>query len=253
MPTREENRANWTEYDWTRRGDDWSFGWGSTRMLWYGSILPRIHFLLPAEHLLEIAPGYGRVTEYLLAHCQRYTGVDITPRCVQACSARFAARAGAEFVLNDGASLDCVADGAVDAAVSWDSLVHADPGVLEAYVHALARKLAPGGRAFLHHSNLGAFHEPGADRARIENPHWRDERMSAALLRRFAQEAGLELDGQELVQWGSALENDCFSWLRRPAPGTPAGTGELLHHPAFGAEIAHCGWLFRCPGRSSTA
>jgi SAM-dependent methyltransferase len=249
MPTRAENQANWTHYDWSKGGDDWSVGWGSSRTLWFGSLLPRIHFLLPARHLLEIAPGYGRVTAFLLEHCERYTGVDITPRCVDACRERFAGRAGASFHLNDGASLEVVADGSLDAAVSWDSLVHADPGVLEAYAHALARKLAPGGRAFLHHSNLGAHVDPATGRLPVENPHWRDQNMTAALMRRFAAEAGLALDGQELVQWGSSVANDCFTWLRRPGPGEAAGTGEVLHHPAFGAEMAHLRWLYLYPGQ----
>ncbi len=249
MPTREENKANWTQFDWNQGGDDWSVGWGSSRALWFGSILPRIHFLLPAKHLLEIAPGYGRVTAWLLEHCERYTGVDITPRCIEACRERFGQRADATFVLNDGASLEAVADGSVDTALSWDSLVHADPGVLEAYAHALARKLVPGGRAFLHHSNLGALVDPASGRLAHPNPHWRDERMSAALMRRFAAEAGLALDAQELVQWGTGVHNDCFTWLRRPAPGEPAGAGEVLEHPAFGSEMAHCRWLFLYPGR----
>jgi SAM-dependent methyltransferase len=249
VPTSEENRAKWTDYDWSQGGDDWSFGWGSSRVLWFGTILPRIHFLLPARHLLEIAPGYGRVTAFLLEHCRQYTGVDVTERCVEACRKRFAARADARFVLNDGASLDAVEDGSVDAAVSWDSLVHADPEALEAYVGALARKLAPGGRAFLHHSNLGAFTNPSG-RSPHPNPHWRDERMTAEDLRRFASEAGLELDAQELVQWGSPVANDCFSWLRRRGPGEEAGRGALRTHPSFGAEIDHCDWFFRKPERS---
>lgn len=248
MPTSEENRARWTEYDWSQGGDDWSFGWGSSRMLWFGTILPRVHFLLPAAHLLEIAPGYGRVTAFLLEHCQRYTGVDVTARCVEACRERFRERTEARFVLNDGASLASVADGSVDVAFSWDSLVHADPEALEAYVHALAAKLVPGGRAFLHHSNLGAFAD-AAGRVPFENPHWRDARMTAELLRRFAAEARLELDAQELVQWGAPVANDCFSWLRRAAPGEECGRGELRTHPSFGAEIDHCGWFFRVPGR----
>lgn len=249
MPSREENRATWTEYDWSQAGDDWSVGFGSSRTLWFHSLLPRLHFLLPARHLLEIAPGYGRVTAFLLEHCKRYSGVDLTPRCVEACRRRFAGRAGASFHLNDGASLEAVADGSVDAAVSWDSLVHADPGAVEGYVRALARKLVPGGRAFLHHSNLGAFAEARA-RGAVENPHWRDERMSAEAMRRFAAEAGLCLDAQEIVEWGSSVANDCFTWLRRPAPGEPVTSGERLVHPAFGAEMAHARWLFLHPGRS---
>jgi len=248
MPTRDENRRQWSDYDWSQGGDDWSVGWGSSRMLWFGTVLPRIHFLLPARHLLEIAPGYGRVTAFLLEHCERYTGVDITPRCVEACRERFAGRADASFVLNDGSSLEAVADGSVDVAISWDSLVHADPGVLEAYAHALARKLVPGGRAFLHHSNLGAHADPRTGRVSVENPHWRDERMSAERMRAFCAQAGLALDGQQIVQWGSTVDNDCFSWLRRPADGEAPTAAELLRHPAFGAEIAQCGWIYRVPG-----
>jgi SAM-dependent methyltransferase len=240
MPDRDANRARWSDYDWSQGGDDWSFGWGSSRMLWFGSILPRIHVLLPARNLLEIAPGYGRVTAFLLEHCERYTGVDITPRCVEACQQRFAGAEHARFVLNDGNSLEAVADG---------SLVHADPGVLQAYVNALSRKLAPGGRAFLHHSNLGAFADPETKKVAFANPHWRDEQMTAALMRRFCAEAGLTLDAQELVQWGATVENDCFTWLSRPASGASPTVGPVFTHPSFGAEIAYCGQLFRGPGR----
>jgi len=246
MPNPAENRAQWSGYDWSQGGDDWSFGWGSSRVLWFGTILPRVHFLLPAGHLLEIAPGYGRVTAFLLEHCRTYTGVDVTERCVAACRERFAGREGARFELNDGASLAAVADASVDAAVSWDSLVHVDPETMEAYVRGLAQKLRPGARAFLHHSNLGAHGERAKE---VPNPHWRDPRMSAELLRRFAAEAGLELDAQELVQWGSPLTNDCFSWLRLRGPGEEAGRSDVRTHPSFGAEIDHCGWFFRGPGR----
>ena len=50
-----------------------------------------------------------------------------------------------------------VADRSVDFAFSFDSLVHADAEVLDAYAAELARTLAPDGVAFIHHSNLGAY------------------------------------------------------------------------------------------------
>jgi len=244
MPSAHENREHWTTHDWPQGGDEWSVAWGSSRALWYGTLLPRIHFALPARHLLEIAPGFGRVTEFLLAHCDAYTGVDLTPKCVEACRERFAGVAKARFELTDGRSLDALADGSVDLAVSWDSLVHADPEVLESYAHALAQKLAPGGRAFLHHSNLGAFADPATGAPTVENPHWRDPRMSAGLLARFALEAGLALDGQELVQWGSATPVDCLSWLSRPLAGeTPLRHDRPYLHPSFSAEMEHARWI----------
>ena len=44
MPSREENKANWTSFDWSLGGDDWSTGWGSSQMLWFGDgITVQIH------------------------------------------------------------------------------------------------------------------------------------------------------------------------------------------------------------------
>ncbi len=244
MPSAEENRAAWTSHDWDDSGEQWSKGWGSTAMLWHGSILPRICFALPADHLLEIAPGFGRVTEFLLAHCRSYTGVDIAPNCVQACRRRFAGVPRARFELNDGRSLDAVEDDSVDFAFSWDSLVHADPDVLADYLRALQRKLRPGGCAFLHHSNLGSFRDPASGELRVENRHWRDERMSAAHLRELCASERMSLDGQELVQWGASEPVDCFSWLHRPAAGeTPTLNTTPLVHPDFRAEVAHMLWI----------
>lgn len=250
MPSAHENREHWTTHGWPQGGDEWSVAWGSSRALWYRTVLPRIFFALPARHLLEIAPGYGRVTEFLLAHCDAYTGVDLTPKCVEACRERFAGVAKARFVLTDGRSLDALDDGSVELAVSWDSLVHADPEVLESYAHGLARKLEPGGRAFLHHSNLGAFADPATGALTVENPHWRDPRMSAVLMARFADEAGLALDGQELVQWGAEARVDCLSWLRRPRAGEPPGArGRTYLHPSFSAEMEHARWIDEVAGR----
>jgi hypothetical protein len=47
--------------------------------------------------------------------------------------------------------------GSVDFAFSFDSLVHAEADVIQAYVEQLASILRPGGAAFIHHSNLGQY------------------------------------------------------------------------------------------------
>jgi hypothetical protein len=53
------------EWDWSTQGDEWSTWWGGTPALWYGALLPRVHQWLPAPRVLEIAPGFGRWTQYL--------------------------------------------------------------------------------------------------------------------------------------------------------------------------------------------
>src|SRR5262252_3849013 len=125
MPTVEANRQHWdADYDWTAGGDEWSAPWGCAEMQWYVSILPRLHPFVPAETILEIAPGFGRWTAYLRQLCRRMVVVDLSARCIEACKARFADSAHIEYHVNDGTSLAMVRDESVDLAFSFDSLVH---------------------------------------------------------------------------------------------------------------------------------
>ena len=156
MPSIDANRNSWDKA-WGHDGDEWSQSWGSTESMWRGSIMPRIGRFLPAHSVLEIAPGRGRISEYLLPQCQQYVGVDLAAACVEACKTRFADVAHARFATTDGLTLTGVDDASVDFAFTWDSLVHADAEVLRSYLSELARVLRPGGAAFVHHSNLLAF------------------------------------------------------------------------------------------------
>src|SRR4051812_13818536 len=126
------NRALWSGgYDWSKRGEEWSAWIGGSRNHWSMVILPRIHAYLPASTILEIAPGFGRWTQYLLGHCDRLIGVDLSEECVESCRARFADAPHAEFHVNDGRTLDDVEPGSVDFAFSHDSLVHVETDVVE--------------------------------------------------------------------------------------------------------------------------
>jgi hypothetical protein len=69
MGTIKENQETWTQYNWWDSGDEWSNGWGSSPQMWYSTILPRISSYLPANKILEIAPGFGRCTCFLQALC----------------------------------------------------------------------------------------------------------------------------------------------------------------------------------------
>lgn len=239
MPTIDENLAAWdSPHAWRRDGDEWSDPWGSTAMLWHGSILPRIAGFLPCERLLEIAPGRGRVAQFLLRHCRDYVGVDLAPSAVEHCRRRFDDAPHARFVVTDGLRLPEVGDGSIDFAFSWDSLVHAGPDVIAAYLGELARVLRPGGAAFVHHSTLGDLLEDG--QLRVPNPHWRDAGVTHAMVQELARRHGLACAAQELVQWGSPHPTDCFSLLRRPAPGgEPAAATQVVRHPDLGVEAAH--------------
>lgn len=238
MPSIDENLRSWDDPDsWEEHGEEWSAAWGSTPAMWFGTILPRIAPFLPAGTLLEIACGHGRVTEYLVRHCRRLVGVDLAPSCVEACRRRFASRPEAAFLLTDGRSLAVVADGSVDFAFSWDSLVHAGPDALQGYLGELVRTLRPGGAAFLHHSNFAALCKPAEPAP--DNPHWRDTATSAELVRELALAVGLQCRSLELVQWGGVQLNDCFTVVRRAVPGDPVPPDTLRYaHPDLSAEMS---------------
>ena len=216
VPDVGQNKRFWeAEYDWSHAGWEWSAAWGGPESQWHASVLPRVSAFLPARTVLEIAPGFGRWTGFLLPLCDRLIGVDIASNCVKRCRERFAAQEHAAFHQNDGRSLDMVRDGEIDFAFSFDSLVHCEADVLDAYVGELSRTLSPHGVAFIHHSNMGALRDP-LDPEATPPAQGRGATMSARSMRRSCMRYGLCLAGIELVTWGTAETlNDCFSTITR--------------------------------------
>ncbi len=134
-----QNRSFWAKYEWPKGGDEWSDAMGGTRSLWNTIIRPRISSFIPTGSILEIAPGHGRCTQFLLDLCERLTIVDLVPECINACRERFGDRPGLTYAVNDGSTLPMVADKSVDFAFTWDSLVHVERDTIRSYVRELAR------------------------------------------------------------------------------------------------------------------
>jgi ubiquinone/menaquinone biosynthesis C-methylase UbiE len=206
MPTIEDNLWWWEKgYDWRQQGEEWSAPW-TTEFLWWGTLLPRIHAFVPTGTILEIAPGFGRVTQYLKDLCTSLIVVDIAERCIEACKQRFSSCSHITYHINDGKSLEMIPDQSVDFVMSFDSLVYADSNVIEAYLSQLARKLKPNGVGFIHHSNLGSYALftskwlPLQLRKKILHAaEWQDASMTARLFERFCEQAGLQCIAQELI------------------------------------------------------
>jgi SAM-dependent methyltransferase len=239
LPSIEENLDRWNEeYDWRLSGEPWSKPWGDASAQWYGCIYPRIRRFLPAKAILEIAPGFGRWTEFLLENCDSLIGVDVTPKCVEACRERFTDRPRARFETNDGSSLPMVDDDSIDFVFSFDSLVHVEAETLAAYLTEIARVLKRDGVAFLHHSNYGTYQRSAHALAPLQESfdrlptlaraglvrtgiyraaHWRAPSVTAARFAGLCEDAGLHCVGQELINWeGGVLLLDCISVVARP-------------------------------------
>jgi len=214
MPSIDKNLAKWSKYNWKNQGDEWSACWGGTGALWHGTILPRIHYMLPSAHILELAPGFGRCTQYLAAQCSHLSIVDLAETCIEHCKKRFAGLNHISFHTNDGTSLAMIADNSIDFVFSWDSFVHVESDAIHAYLTQLAHKLKPGGCGFIHHSNMGAFTDPKTGALTVENKHWRATSMSGQLFQQYCTEVGITCLSQELIGWGGSTLTDCFSFFQ---------------------------------------
>jgi SAM-dependent methyltransferase len=231
MPTIEQQVQTWdANYVWSERGEEWSEAWGGSEAQWFSAIYPRIHAFLPAATVLEIAPGFGRWTNYLKNYCQDLYAVDLAEACINFCQERFAASTHISYHVNDGKSLAMIPDSTLDFVFSFDSLVHAEADVLQVYLEQLAKKLKPNGIGFIHHSNMGEYRETFEwydklpdqlrgfllKRGWIDPRHWRAYSMTAGLFEQYCKEVGLQCISQEIINWGSKRLIDCFSTFTLP-------------------------------------
>ena len=170
------------------------------------------------ERTLDLACGHGRNTNFLRNYAASIDLVDVNTTCIDACRARFGTELDGcrfRYHVTDGNGLPGIADASLTFVYSWDSMVHFDKAVVRDYVREIRRVLVPGGSAFLHHSNFGAF-APDSDWA---NNHGSRSDMTAQLMRDFAAEAGLSVRFQRLRGradgWGMD-DLDCLSLLKKP-------------------------------------
>jgi SAM-dependent methyltransferase len=239
MPSVAENVAVWDgHYDWSQGGEEWSAWWGSSDAEWRWTLLPRLAPYLPSRRasarFLEIAPGFGRWTRFLLPHAETYCGVDLSQECVDACRKRFAGAPHARFVRGSGKTLDEVEQSSIDLAFSFDALVHVEADVIDGYMRELQRVLAPDGVAFIHHSIAGLhkghfswWREGKLLRARhalatltrglVDRlDHWRGESVTPAGVRQVVADAGLTVLSQELFPWGTRRLTDAITVVAHP-------------------------------------
>lgn len=246
MPSLEWNRQHWDRrYPWSAHGDEWSYSFGSASAHWFAFLLPRLHSYLPGlsapnSRIVEIAPGHGRWTQFLLDHCKTFAGYDLSETCVGYCANKFQDRVAdgtAQFRLTDGQSLG-EKNGAVDLIFSFDSLVHAERNVMQAYLAEIGRCLKPGRCAFLQHSNLAAY--PALHDYKNTGPYiLRATTVSATTMLADAKECGL----MTLIQEGlnhetQNLKNelvDCISVVLKPLLGQAAPEPVFLSNRYYSA------------------
>jgi SAM-dependent methyltransferase len=141
----------WNNNDiWLDNGHEWSSSFGTTENLWNKEIFDSVKEFR-GKKILEIAPGFGRITQFLSILASELIVIDLNPLCIEKTKEKLGHHVLAYFT-NDGKSLTGVRDNSQDLVFSFDSFVHMHANVVEEYVKEIFRVLKPDGKAFIHHS-----------------------------------------------------------------------------------------------------
>lgn len=237
------NLRRWNDnYLWPDNGDEWN---GMARHCgvdyptWKQSLVD--NFLIPHlsadSTVVEIAPGRGRWTSYIVPRCQQLILVDLSPKCIEFCKNQFASHAHVRYYVNDGKSLPDDLDGAVDFLWSFDAFVHMDRHVVGSYLAEIHRVLKPGGTAILHHAGrkhawlwLGFLRQWGPVGRQVyqllsmgrlcSHDGWRSN-VSNKLVAQMVQDSGMEIVSNQQT-WGENEEcgvrrfGDYMTVVRKP-------------------------------------
>ena len=204
-----EEQKLWNEpHMWEDGGHEWSGPFGTTENLWNKEIFNTIKEFR-GKKILEIAPGFGRLTQFLSILASELVVIDLNPLCVQKTKEKLGNHVLA-YLVNDGKSLTGVRDNSQDLVFSYDSFVHMHANVSEEYVKEIYRVLKPGGHAFIHHSWI----YQGSDNS-FENSAGRAN-MTPEIFKSFVENNNMEIISQNPIKF-NALNGwdgtDCISFF----------------------------------------
>jgi SAM-dependent methyltransferase len=205
-----DNRDRWTDWDWSSQGEEWTASEEWKRALIDEVLCPTIP---PGGTVLEIGPGAGRWSVVLARRADRLLLVDVAPRVLHLVRGTLGDAPHTAYICSSGSDLPGVADGGVDAIWSFDVFVHVAPLDQARYLDEIARVLAPGGVAAIHHAD-------GRDRGAMPSrAGWRSP-MSAGLFAGLARRRGLHVERQ-LRSWSDGRHDlgaygDVITVLRKP-------------------------------------
>jgi ubiquinone/menaquinone biosynthesis C-methylase UbiE len=188
------------EHKWKLDGDEWA---GQAELcgvpypVWKDSLVDNLirPHVTPVAQVIEIAPGHGRWSEYIIPTSGFVTLVDLSPNCLQFCRKKFAHCDNVDYYLTTGSSLPKYCDQNIDFIWSYDSFVHMAPAIIHAYLRGFTRVLRAGGVAVIHHANIENLNSHVQD----DHPGWRSA-VNAEMIRDFATELGLAVSAQ-FIYW----------------------------------------------------
>ncbi|MGR8932194.1 MAG: methyltransferase domain-containing protein [Gammaproteobacteria bacterium] len=205
--SRNANKHIWEHWDWSGGGEEWT-----PSAEWKASVVKTFidPYFSTDYAVLEIGPGGGRWTQYLLPRAKTLTAVDISETCVQTCKSKFGHYKHADFVVGNGRDLAMLDDRSIDRIWSFDVFVHINASEFASYISEFARVLQPGGLGVIQHGSSG-----GATGG------WRSN-VTLSDVTRFLADNGLGLEDQlqswvdEGREYQAGLYSDVITIFKKP-------------------------------------
>jgi SAM-dependent methyltransferase len=148
-----EEQRKWNDESmWSDGGHEWSKPFGDTEKLWNSHIFDDIKEFR-GKKILEIAPGHGRLTQFLSILASELLVVDLNENCIKKTKEKLGHHVLGYFV-NNGNDLPNIKNDSQDLVFSFDSFVHIHENVIDDYLGEIYRVLKPGGKGYIHHSWL---------------------------------------------------------------------------------------------------
>ena len=148
----DEQRLWNDEHMWENDGHEWSKSFGTTENLWNNYLFDDIKEFR-GKKILEIAPGYGRITQFLSILASELIVIDLNENCINKTREKLGHHVS-EYYVNNGNDLTQISDNSQDLVFSYDSFVHIHKNVIDDYLKEIHRVLKPGGKSYIHHSWL---------------------------------------------------------------------------------------------------
>ena len=147
-----QNKLTWDKWNWNNKGEEWTIS-----SEWKDKFVSKIIYehIKPGSVILEVGPGAGRWTTYLMNLAERLYLVDISQKCIEICKKKFQSENFIEFLLLKEICLDKLKNSSLDCIFSYDVFVHIDYKDIEKYFSEFKEKISKDGKIIIHYSRVG--------------------------------------------------------------------------------------------------
>lgn len=202
-PTIRWNRV-WNNPEWDKDGDEWNDQAAFCNKPygeWKNSVTESFIYRNINENstVLEIAPGHGRWTEFILRKCRNLILVDLNQKCIEFCKKRFLKFKNIEYHTNNGKDLSFIKSNSIDFIWSYDSFVHMEKEIFESYFKEFSRVLKKSGKVIIHHP--GGWKLPRANKGNRSD-------VTKDLVKKIAEKSNLLIKYQ-IQSWGDKNKYNC--------------------------------------------